>query len=102
METGDIDILWLPFSVNVTPTQILQIMEQLKGPDAGTFMPKRVYNRIRKLMSLMILHMDCCLIVMMPRKLFQNWKEAISTISISYKMLLSCTHVLKAVLVMRK
>ncbi len=40
METGDIDILTLLFSVNVTPTQISQIIEQLKGPDAETFMPK--------------------------------------------------------------
>ena len=40
METGDIDILMLLFSVNVTPTQISQIIEQLKGPEAGTFMPK--------------------------------------------------------------
>jgi hypothetical protein len=29
METGDIDILTLQFSVNVTPTQVSQIMEQL-------------------------------------------------------------------------
>jgi hypothetical protein len=44
MKRGDIDILTLLFSVNVTPTQISQIMEQLKGPDAGTFTPKCVYN----------------------------------------------------------
>ncbi len=48
METGDIDILMLLFSVNVTPTQISQIMEQLKGPEAGTFMPKGVYNMNKK------------------------------------------------------
>jgi hypothetical protein len=48
METGDIDILTLLFSVNVTPTQISQIMEQLKGPESGTFMPKRVYNMNKK------------------------------------------------------
>jgi hypothetical protein len=40
METGDIDILTLLFSVNVSPSQISQIMEQLKGPEAGTLMPK--------------------------------------------------------------
>jgi hypothetical protein len=34
METGDIDILMLLFSVNVTPSEISQIMEQLKGPEA--------------------------------------------------------------------
>jgi hypothetical protein len=48
METGYIDILLLLFGVNVTPTQISQIMEQLKGPDAGTFMPKCVYNMSKK------------------------------------------------------
>jgi hypothetical protein len=46
--------------------------------------------------------MDCCLIAMMQRKLFPNWKEAISTISISYTMILGCMHVLKVVPVMRK
>jgi hypothetical protein len=48
METGNIDILTLLFSVNVTPTQISQIMEQLKGPESGTFMPKRVYDMNKK------------------------------------------------------
>jgi hypothetical protein len=48
METGDIDILTLLFSVNMTPLQIFQIMEQLKGPEAGTFMPKPVYNINKK------------------------------------------------------
>ncbi len=48
METGDIDILVLLFSVNVSPSQISQIMEQLKGPEAGTFMPKRVYDMNEK------------------------------------------------------
>jgi hypothetical protein len=48
METGDIDILVLPFSVNVTLTQISQIMEQPKGPDAGAFMSKCVYNMNKK------------------------------------------------------
>jgi hypothetical protein len=48
METGNIDILTLLFSVNVTPTQISQIMDQLKRPESGTFMPKRVYNMNKK------------------------------------------------------
>jgi hypothetical protein len=48
MEIGDIDILTLLFSVNVTPTQISQIMEQLKGPEAGTLLPKRVYDMNKK------------------------------------------------------
>ncbi len=50
----------------------------------------------------MILHMDCCLIVMMWRKLFPSWREAISAISISYATILDCTHVQKVVLVIRK
>jgi hypothetical protein len=48
MKTGDIDILTLLLSVNVTPTQISQIMEQLKGPGSETFMPKRVYDMNKK------------------------------------------------------
>jgi hypothetical protein len=38
----------LLFSVNVSPSQISQIMEQLKGPEAGTFMPKRVHDMNKK------------------------------------------------------
>jgi hypothetical protein len=41
METGNIDILMLLFSVSVTPSQISQIMEQLKGPKTSC-MPKCV------------------------------------------------------------
>jgi hypothetical protein len=48
METGDIDILTLLFSVNVTSTQISQKMEQLKGPDARKFMPKFVFDLNKK------------------------------------------------------
>jgi hypothetical protein len=39
---------------------------------------------------------------MMQRKLFQNWKEAISTTSKTYITILGCTHVLKVILVMSK
>ena len=42
MDTGDFDLLTLLFSVNVSPMQISQIMEQVKGPEAGTYHPKRV------------------------------------------------------------
>jgi hypothetical protein len=48
MKTGDIDILTPLISVSVTPTQISQIMEQLKGPDAGTCMPRCVYDMNKK------------------------------------------------------
>jgi hypothetical protein len=44
MDTGDFDLLTLFFSVNVSPMQISQIMEQVKGPEAGTYHPKRVYD----------------------------------------------------------
>jgi hypothetical protein len=40
----DIDFLTLLFSVNVSPIQIYQITEQLKGPQAGSFTSKRLYN----------------------------------------------------------
>ncbi len=39
MDKCDIDLLTLLFSVNVSPIQISKIMEQLKGPQAGTFTP---------------------------------------------------------------
>jgi hypothetical protein len=48
METGDTDVLVLLCHVNVSLTQISQIVEQLKGPDAGTFMPKCVYDTNKK------------------------------------------------------
>jgi hypothetical protein len=44
MDIGDIDLLTFLFSVNVSPMQIYQIMEQVKGPKAGTYHPKRVYD----------------------------------------------------------
>jgi hypothetical protein len=42
--TGDFDLLTLLCSVNVSPMQICQIMEQVKGPEARTYQPKRVYD----------------------------------------------------------
>ncbi len=44
MDTGDFDLLTLLFSVNVSPMQISQIMEQVKGHEAGTYHPKWVYD----------------------------------------------------------
>jgi hypothetical protein len=44
MDTGDFDLLTLLLSVNVSPMQISQIIEQVKGPEAGTYHPKRVYD----------------------------------------------------------
>jgi hypothetical protein len=44
MASGDFDLLTLLCSVNVSPMQICQIMEQVKVPEAGTHQPKRVYD----------------------------------------------------------
>ena len=44
MASGDFDLLTLLCSVNVSPMQICQIMEQVKGPEGGTYQPKRVYD----------------------------------------------------------
>ncbi len=40
MASGDFVFLTLLCSVNVSPMQICQIMEQVKGPEAGTYQPK--------------------------------------------------------------
>ncbi len=42
MASGDFDLLTLLCSVNVSPMQICQIMEQVKGPEAGTYQPKHL------------------------------------------------------------
>jgi hypothetical protein len=44
MEKSDIDLLTLSFTANIQPFQISQIMGRMKGPQAGTFSPKRLYN----------------------------------------------------------
>ncbi len=44
METGNNDLVTLLFSVNVSPMQISQKMEQVKGPEAGTYIPKHIYE----------------------------------------------------------
>jgi hypothetical protein len=44
MDKSDINLLTLLFSANVQPFQISQIMGQIKGPQVGTFSPKRIYN----------------------------------------------------------
>jgi len=44
MDTGDFDLLTLLCSVNVSPMQISQIMDQVKFPEAGKYHPKRVYE----------------------------------------------------------
>jgi hypothetical protein len=43
MNKCDIDLLTLLFSVSISPIQISQIMEQLKGSWAGKFTPKPTY-----------------------------------------------------------
>ncbi len=44
MASGDFDLLILLCSVNLSPMRICQIMEQVKGPEGGTYQPKRVYD----------------------------------------------------------
>jgi hypothetical protein len=44
MDKCEINLLTLLFSANVQPFQISQIIGQIKGPQAGTFSPKRLYN----------------------------------------------------------
>ena len=50
MEQGDLDLLSLLFSVNVSATgvQISQIMQSLKGPESGTYLPKSIYDMNQK------------------------------------------------------
>jgi hypothetical protein len=48
MEQGDLDLILLLFSVNATGVQILQIMQSLKGPESGAYLPKRIYNMNQK------------------------------------------------------
>jgi hypothetical protein len=48
MDKSDINLLTLLFSANVQPFQISQIMGQIKGPQAGTFSPKCLYNTNKK------------------------------------------------------
>jgi hypothetical protein len=44
MNQSDIDLLTLLLSANVQPFQISEKMGQMKGSQAGTFSPKRLYN----------------------------------------------------------
>jgi hypothetical protein len=44
MDQSDIDLLALLFNANVQSFQISEIMGQMKGSQAGTFSPKRLYN----------------------------------------------------------
>jgi hypothetical protein len=46
--SSEIDLLTLLSDVNLTPTHIAKIMETLRGPRDGTFMPKRVYDMNQK------------------------------------------------------
>jgi hypothetical protein len=58
MDKCDIDLLTLLFSANIQPFQISQIMEQCKGPQAGTFPPKHLYNTIGGLKNYKMLLLD--------------------------------------------
>jgi hypothetical protein len=47
MEQGDLDLISLLVSANVTRVQMSQIMQSLKGPESGTYLPKRM-NQINQ------------------------------------------------------
>ena len=49
MEQGDLDALSLLFRFNATCVQLSQIMQSLKGPEAGTYLPKRIYDMNQKM-----------------------------------------------------
>ncbi len=48
MEQVDLTLLSLLFSINATSGQIQQIMQTLKGPELGTYLPKRIYDMNQK------------------------------------------------------
>jgi hypothetical protein len=48
MNQLDNDLLTLLFSANVQPFHISEIMGQMKGSQAGTFSPKRLYNNNKR------------------------------------------------------
>ena len=48
MEQGDLDLISLLVSVNATGLQMSQIMQSLKGPESGTYLPKRMYQMNQK------------------------------------------------------
>ena len=48
MEQGDLDLISLLVSVNATGVQMSQIMQSLKGPESGTYLPKRMYQMNQK------------------------------------------------------
>jgi hypothetical protein len=52
MEQGDLDLILLLFSVNATGIQISQIMQSLKGPESGTYLPEKIYTMNQKMEQL--------------------------------------------------
>ncbi len=71
MDTGDIDLLTLLFSVS--PMQHSQIMEQVKGPEAGTYTPKHVYDINQRTEDLKILLLVSYWKVTMLYKQLLSW-----------------------------
>ncbi len=47
-QQGDLDLILLLVSVNATGVQMSQIMQSLKGPETGTYLPKRMYQMNQK------------------------------------------------------
>jgi hypothetical protein len=48
MEQVDLMLLSLLSSINATGGQIQQSMQKLKGPESGTYLPKRIYDMNQK------------------------------------------------------
>ena len=71
MEQVDLTLLSFLFSINATVGQIQQIMQTLKGPELGTYLPKRIYDMKQKTDQLQDLALGLIL----------GWSDAIKTIT---------------------
>ena len=58
MEQVDLVLLSLLFSINATSGQIQQIMQTLKGPESGTYLPKRILLHPRSNTTIAVFLLD--------------------------------------------
>jgi hypothetical protein len=94
--SSEIDLLTLLSDVNVTPTQIAQIMKTLRWPQGGTFMPKCVYDMNQKTKELHDFATGLLQIVMMPRRQSPKLNKNKSTTFIFFMKIVGFMHVPKA------
>ena len=99
MEKGDIDLLTLLFSVNVTPIQISNLIDELRGPDAGSFMPKHIYEMNQKTKNLHDYVTGLLPEINDAKKSIAKLEQSNINISTYCTMILVYIHVLKAILV---